>query len=522
MSFWSTLTGWFGGAPANPEIGVQRPVAYGTPREVETNVSDERAMKLSAVFACGRIISGIGGSLPLDLFRKDDDGSRIELDKRHHLVRLLRNRPNQYMNAKEFRRTMLACRVWWGNAYAEIGWSGGKPTFLLPIHPAKVTVYRQADGIKYRIGTEENGRELYNRNGQNPQMFHLKGMSTDGVIGMSPLGYAAHSLGISIAAEQKVARGMTGVPFGFFTTDEILTNEDREELREVYSELGNPFTGDGSIYLMEGGFKFQEVGMSPDDLQMLESRSFQVADIARFFGVPSVMIDAAAGASASWPASYEQQQMSFLTFTLKEYLEEFEEKVTECLVASNDGAMAEHNVSGLLRTDAAARAGFYSTMAQNGIMTRNEIRKLENLPKSNEEGADDLTIQVNLAGLDSATEEPEPGPEPVAQIPPPTPPDQAGKMMPEVTVNIPPMPAPNVTVEAPQVQFPAINLRLDRDGSVTKEIVETDAQGFPIKIIERPADGIGRAVLKQVTEWDDEGFPKKWEETPLTDEEDIY
>lgn len=399
MSFWSTLTGWFGGAPANPEVGVQRPVMYGTPREIETSVSDERAMKLSAVYACGRIISGIGGSLPLDLFRKDEDGNRITLDTRHPLHQLLKKRPNMYMNAKEFRRTMLACRVWWGNAYAEIGWNAGKPTYLLPIHPSKVTVYRRDDGVKYRIGTEEKGRNLFNRRGENPQMFHLKGMSTDGLIGMSPLGYARHSLGLSIAAEQKVARGMTGVPYGFFTTDSILSNEDREELREIYSELGNPFTGDGSIFLMEGGFKFQEVGMSPDDLQMLESRAFQVADIARFFGVPSVMIDAAAGASASWPASYEQQQMAFLTFTLKEYLEEFEEKVMETLV-KDDTAQAEHNVSGLLRTDAAARSQFYSTMAQNGIMTRNEIRKLENLPKSEDPAADELTVQVNLATLD--------------------------------------------------------------------------------------------------------------------------
>jgi HK97 family phage portal protein len=133
---------------------------------------------------------------------------------------------------------------------------------------------------------------------------------------------------------------------------------------------------------------------------LLESRQFQVPEICRFFGVPTVMVDGSAGATAAWPASYEQQVQSFLTFTLRPYLEEWEDKIVADLMppAARSTAVVEHNVEGLLRADSQGRADYLSKMVQNGLMSRNEGRRKENLPVR--EGADDLTVQVNMTNLE--------------------------------------------------------------------------------------------------------------------------
>jgi HK97 family phage portal protein len=179
-----------------------------------------------------------------------------------------------------------------------------------------------------------------------------------------------------------------------------LTQAQRDQARELYSRIGDSGIGDGQWWLLEGGAEYKAIGLPPDDLQMLESRQFQVSEICRFFGVPTVMVDGNAGTTAAWPASYEQQQLQFLTHTLKPYLEEWEDKISYSLLTPQDRrtVFAEHNVEGLLRADSAGRANFYSQMVQNGLMTRNEVRMKENLPPI--DGADELTAQVNLAPVD--------------------------------------------------------------------------------------------------------------------------
>lgn len=399
---WPTFFRWASfGLLGNPDQGVQRSSAETRYTEADITLTDERAMGLSAAWACVRLLTQTGGTLPLPLFKKDAQGNREYAPRTDPIARLLHH-PNQYMNGKEFRQAMWTQRVLWGNAYAKIGRNAvGTPVSLIPLVAGAVTPSRHAEGTRYDYTTVTGAEVYWNRPNRPAEMFHWRGFSPDGVMGLSPLAYARHAMGISISADRAAAKAFSGRPNGVLKTDHILTPDQRTKLRELYSNINGPEIGNGQWWLLEGGFGYQATGMPPDDLQMLESRQFQVAEICRFYGVPTVMVDGNAGATGAWPASYEQQVLSFLTFTLKPYLEEFEEKVMEVLTGPE--VYAEHNVEGLLRADSKTRAMFYSTALQNGWMNRAEVRNKENLPFH--EGLDDFTIQVNLTPADKLGED---------------------------------------------------------------------------------------------------------------------
>lgn len=383
-------------SPTNPDKGLQQSGPPVRPSETGTTVTDDRALSVSAVWACVRLLVESIATLPLTVYEQNDDGSRDEAPKSNYLARLLTVRPNGLMNPKEARMALATQRVLWGNAYALIARDvNGIPRGLMPLNPANMTVDREPGQLIYHYSSEAYGqRKFYNRDGELPEIFHWRGFSADGTMGLSPLAYAAPTMGLTVAASRSAAKAFTGRPNGVLTTDTVLTPDQRAKLRELYSNVGGSEIGDNQWWLLEGGFSYQAIGIPPDDLQMLESRQFQVAEICRFYGVPTVMVDGNAGATSAWPASYEQQVLAFLTFCLKPYLEEFESKVQETLVIKNSRIYAEHNVEGFLRADSKARASYYSTMVQNGIMTRNEVRRRENLKPL--EGLDEATIQLNL------------------------------------------------------------------------------------------------------------------------------
>jgi len=227
-------------------------------------------------------------------------------------------------------------------------------------------------------------------------IFHIKGMSVDGIVGMSPLDYARHTMGISASADMYASKSFStgGVPRGVLTVDRILTADQREALRRIYEGI-NVKESSGT-WVLEGGTQWVPTQIPPDDMQMLQSRQFQLAEIARIFRVPSFMINDAEK-STTWGSGIEQQNIGFLQYTIRPYLTRWESTVSDSLLSRTDRRkyFIEHKVDGLLRADSAGRAAQYSTYAQNGIMSRNEIRKLENLPPV--EGGDELTVQVNLA-----------------------------------------------------------------------------------------------------------------------------
>lgn len=395
---------WLVHGLANSETGTQ-----GTGASLGSeagDISDARALQLSAVWSCVRLISESVACLPLGFYERTTD-SREPLPDTHDLVRLLKRRPNQIMTDVEFREAMTTQLVLWGNGYARIDRrADGTPTNLTPLVPGKMDVIRSGLGSVYYEYYSDTGIETY----QKKDIFHLKGFSAEGVIGFSPLALARQSMGLSVAAEQYSAGAFKrgGRPLGTLNFEKFLTNDQREKARDIYEDITSGAMNNARSWVLEGGTTYTPISIPPDDLQMLQSRQFQLGEIARFFRVPSHLINDSEKAT-SWGSGLEQLDLGFLKYTLSPYLKRWETTIRDSLMRPVDQQklIVEHNVEGMLRTDSAARAAFYSQMAQNGLMTRNEIRKKENLPMM--EGADDLTAQVNLMPIQKLGEsQPEP------------------------------------------------------------------------------------------------------------------
>lgn len=384
--------GWFrrifgDGGLSNPVEGVQASGRDSAATTAGVALTDEKAMQLSAVWSCVRLISETVGSLPLGMYERTPGGRSLVED--HNLNELLLVSPNALMNPLEFREAMTMQLALWGNGYAEIQRNAnGQPISLTPLHPARITPTREAGTVTYHYN-HDRGTHIYAKE----SILHLKGFGVEGIIGLSPLAYARETMGITAAADQYASKAFTtgSRPSGVLTVDRILSDDQREKLRGIYENLDS-----NSLWVLEGGVGYQQMTIPPDDLQMLQTREFQVADIARFFRVPSHMINDSTKAT-SWGSGIEQLNMGFLTYTLRPYLTRWEAAISDSLLNRTERRryFASHKVEGLLRADSQSRAAFYSQMAQNGIMTRNEIRKKENLPPV--DGGDDLTVQVNLA-----------------------------------------------------------------------------------------------------------------------------
>lgn len=385
-----------GGALTNPDEGSQavRPAPIRSAANIV--VSDERAMMISTVFACVRILVQTGSTLPLRFFTRAPDGREV-LDEDHYLYALLKYKPNNFMTAKEFRQALWTQRVMWGNGYAKIKWMGVRPVSLTPLKPENMEVKRSTTGLEYHYSTA-NEVIVYKQK----DIFHLKGFGSDGITGFSAIGYMRETLGLTVSADQSAAKSIGGTANAVLETDQWPDDNQKEDLSKMYGggNKADVFQSDGQLMIVVGGMKYRLTGIDPDKLQLLGTRQNQVAEICRYFGVPVVMVDGSMGAGAAWPASYEAQVLYMLAFTLKPYLDEWEDKVPWALLTPADQRIiiVEHSVEGLLRTDSEKRASFYASAVQNGWMTRAEVRRLENLPPV--EGSGELTVQVNLTPLE--------------------------------------------------------------------------------------------------------------------------
>lgn len=394
-SKWSRIWSYFGRQGlSNSDQGKQASGPLSGVSEANIVVSDERAMQVSAVWSCVRLITETVGSLPLNTYERVE-GGRKPADIDHPLVRLLQDKPNQYMNPMEMREALTMQVVLWGNGYALIDRIKGRPVSLIPLKPEDMEVYRTAKGLVYKYSTEK-GPVLYGRD----DIFHIKGFSPDGVMGLSPLAYSMHVLGVTVSADKfagtQFASG--GQPKGVLQTDLVLNENQREQVKSIYDGVSSRET-DSRLWVLEGGMKYNAITIPPDQLQMLQSREFQLSEIARIYRVPSHLINDSTK-NTSFGTGVEQMNLAFLTHTIAPYLERWEAAIQDQLVDRSDRRTiyTEHDVSRLLRSDSKARAEYYSTMTQNGIMTRKEAREKENLPFK--EGSDELTVQVNLAPLD--------------------------------------------------------------------------------------------------------------------------
>ncbi|MCA9913276.1 MAG: phage portal protein [Anaerolineae bacterium] len=394
MNLFSPILRLFGlGKISNNDKGFQTGTSGGIDTDTGITVSDERALKVSAVWACLQYITNSVCSLPLGFYRKSATG-RVDLE-RHALTDLFQISPNQWMKPRDFRKAMTLQMAMWQNAYAEIIWNGSRPIALMPLRPGRMTPFITDDGeltYHYQI---EAGVKVYAKK----SILHLKGFGTDGIVGLERMDYARQALGLSVSADTYASKqfahgGRSGG--GYLMFDQFLTEKQREQARSLYEGLSATAVNKGKLWVLEGGVKYESDTLNPDTMQMIETRKMNLGEIARFFGVPEVMIGAGSNGASAWPASFEQQLLSFLTFTLQDYIDEWEMGLSYALLtpAERRTIIIDHDVTGFIKMDSEAKAKLQATWVQNGLKTRNEIRKINNDPAI--DGGDDLTVQVNL------------------------------------------------------------------------------------------------------------------------------
>lgn len=341
-------------------------------------VTIDRAMQLSAVSACVRLLSESIASLPLNVYRRLDGGRRERVTTLPE-CRLLHDEPNALMTSFTWRETSSAHLLLWGNAYSVIlRGDGAVPTALLPIMPQYVHVLKQPDGeLAYHV----NGHGL-NRLINQADMLHVPGLAYDGLLGMSPIKYAAQSIGLALAAEAYGAGffGNSSIPSGFITTGSKLSPDQARDLGRRWAENYGGQRSQGTAVL-DNGAKFERVTMPPEEAQFIETRKFQLADIARWYRVPPHMIGDLERATFG---NIEHQALQFVTHTLRPWLVRFEQEITRKLFPSrSDGTPSElyveFNVDGLLRGDIKSRYEAYAIGRQWGWLSTNDIRSRENL-----------------------------------------------------------------------------------------------------------------------------------------------
>lgn len=342
-------------------------------------VTDDSAMSLSAVWACVNLLAGTIASLPLMVYRTDAQGRRT-VARDHPLYRVLHDSPNYDQTAVDFWEFVNASIELWGNAYARILRSSTAVSGLHPVAPSLVSVRRLTSGtIEYRW-TEEGKTYVET----DATMLHIRGFGGNPLGGMSTLHFGRNVFSLARAADRS-AGGMfkNGLrPSGVLTFEKWLSPEQRALTK---TELAEQFLGaanSGRPLVLEGGTKWEQLTISPEDAQMLESRGFSVEEVCRFFGVPPFMIGHTAK-STSWGTGLEQQTLGFQKFTLRRRLKRIEQSLAKQLLRPEDraaGITIEFNLEGLLRGDSAARASFYQSGLNNGWMTINEVRALENMP----------------------------------------------------------------------------------------------------------------------------------------------
>lgn len=371
--------------------------SFGGPTPSGKHVTADNALTLAAVWSCVGLISQTIATLPLMVFSKDSNGDRVAVPD-HPLHSLIHDQPNADMTAVEFWEAIVAQALLWGNGYALKTVNGvGDVISLTLLLAERMTIRRMEDGSRryYYVPWHGGRTEEYTED----QMLHIKGWSMDGLVGMSVISYARFSFGNAMSADEAAGKFFAnGLNLSGFveTGGAALTAAQRQVFRESLDNLkGSGNTG--KTMLLEGSFKYNPLSLSPADAQMLATREYGVDEVCRWFRVPAWMIGHMAK-STSWGTGLEQQMIGFLTFTLRPWLTRIEQRILMQLVKPKDRSriFAEFNVEGLLRSDSAARASLYSTFAQNGIQTRNEIRRRENLPRVDVPAADEITYQSNL------------------------------------------------------------------------------------------------------------------------------
>ena len=369
-------------------------------------VTERSAMQMTAVYSCVRILSEAIAGLPIHLYRSDDDGSK-EKATDHPLYFILHDEPNPEMTSFVFRETLMTHLLLWGNAYAQIIRNGkGEVVALYPLMPNRMTVDRDEDGhLYYEYQTSQE--EAHTMNGSRVRLspydvLHIPGLGFDGLVGYSPIAMAKNSIGMAIACEEYGAKFFANgaTPGGILEHPGVV--KDPDKVRDSWNAAFGGSSNSNKVAVLEEGMKYTPISISPEQAQFLETRKFQIDEIARIFRIPPHMIGDLEKSSFS---NIEQQSLEFVKYTLDPWVCRWEQSMQRALLTQDEKKeyFFKFNVDGLLRGDYQSRMNGYATGRQNGWMSANDIRELENLDRiPAEDGGDLYLINGNMLPLQNA------------------------------------------------------------------------------------------------------------------------
>ena len=367
------------------------------------NVNERSAMQMTAVYACVRILSEAIAGLPLHMYRyKDEGGKEKALD--HGLYRLLHDEPNPEMTSFVFRETLMTHLLLWGNAYAQIIRNGkGEVIALYPLMPNRMEVNRDSNGrLYYEYQTmKEDASTMKGAVYQlDPsEVLHIPGLGFDGLVGYSPIAMAKNAIGLSMAAEEYGAKFYANgaAPSGVLEHPSVL--KDPAKVRDSWNAAFGGSSNSHKVAVLEEGMKYTPISISPNEAQFLETRKFQIDEIARIFRVPPHMVGDLEKSSFS---NIEQQSLEFVKYTLDPWVVRWEQSLSRSLLSEDEKEtyFFKFNLEGLLRGDYQSRMQGYSIGIQNGFMCPNDVRELENLDLIPEElGGNKYMVNGNMVDL---------------------------------------------------------------------------------------------------------------------------
>ncbi len=370
------------------------------------NVNERSAMQMTAVYSCVRILSEAVAGLPLHLYRYTDEGGK-EKAVDHSLYFLLHDEPNPEMTSFVFRETLMTHLLLWGNAYAQIIRNGkGEVIALYPLMPNRMTVDRdEKGGLIYKYNTSKDDAPTMKGSIVTLKpldVLHIPGLGFDGLVGYSPIAMAKNAIGMAIACEEYGAKFFANgaTPGGIL--EHPGTVKDPERVRDSWHSAFGGSSNANKVAVLEEGMKYTPISISPEQAQFLETRKFQINEIARIFRVPPHMVGDLEKSSFS---NIEQQSLEFVKYTLDPWVCRWEQAMVRSLLSPTDKKIyfVKFNVDGLLRGDYQSRMNGYATARQNGWMSANDIRELENLDLiPTEQGGDLYLINGNMTKLEDA------------------------------------------------------------------------------------------------------------------------
>ena len=370
-------------------------------------VNERTAMQTTAVYACVRILAEAIASLPLHVYEYQDDGGK-KLVHDHPLYYLLHDEPNPEMTSFVFRETLMSHLLIWGNAYAQIIRDGaGRVLGLYPLLPDKMDVQRDDKGNIYYVysrNSDENPmfKEYGNIKLKAEDVLHIPGLGFDGLIGYSPIAMAKNAVGMTLACEEYGASFFANGanPGGVLEHPGVL--KDPSKVRESWNSVYRGVSNAHKIAVLEEGMKYQQIGIPPEEAQFLETRKFQINEIARLYRIPPHMVGDLDKSSFS---NIEQQSLEFVKYTLDPWVIRWEQSLQRSLLLPSEKGkyFIKLNVDGLLRGDYQSRMNGYAVGRQNGWFSANDIREMENMnPIPDEEGGNLYLINGAMTKLADA------------------------------------------------------------------------------------------------------------------------